>query len=260
LKISSYLIAGILLSACIASCSNAKKAVDEYRYFDKHLDTLNSLVTELKEPLIHEGDLLNITIMSATLNQEQVAVFNLVKDEGDGGYLVDPSGSINMPVLGKLKVDGLSKSELEKQLLQKLEPFVKNPVVTISFLNFRVLLLGEVSRTGFQVVVNEKATVLDAIGQAGGLTDYGQRTNILLIRQLPGGQKEYARLNINDARIFASPYFQLQQNDVIYVMPNDSKMIVYQRSNSPFFRDLPVYLSLITSIIAFATIIIALTK
>ena len=241
------------------ACNSTKEAVDEYRYFEKHLDTLNTLVSTLKEPLVREGDLLDIKVYSATLNQEQVQLFNLSAESGKG-YFVDAGGSINMPVLGKIKADGLTKSELETLLLKKLDPYVKNPVVNISFLNFSVLVMGEVGTQGFKQFMNEKATVLDAIGLAGGITEMGRRTDILLIRQLPGGKKDYARLNLNDTRIFASPYFQLQQNDVIYVEPSDSKIELYKRANSPFFRDLPVYLGLLTSILAFATIIITITR
>ncbi|MES2648340.1 MAG: polysaccharide biosynthesis/export family protein [Bacteroidota bacterium] len=212
----------------------------------------------MKEPIILQGDALDIQVYSGTLNQEQVQVF-VLGNAGRTGYTVDAEGNINMPVLGKINVEGLEKPAMEKILLQKLEPYVKNPVVNISFMNFRVLTLGDVGSQGFKIM-NEKSTVLDAIGMAGGLTDAGRRTDILLIRQLPGGKKSYTRLNLNDASIFASPYFQLQQNDVIYVLPNDSKMTLYARQNNPFFRDLPVYLGLITSIFAFATLIISLTN
>ena len=249
----------ILLAIVIASaCRSSKEAVDQYRYFDKHLDTLNTLVNQMKEPIILQGDQLDIQVYSGTLNQEQVKVFVLGSTERTG-YTVDADGNINMPVLGKLKVEGLDKPAVEKILLQKLEPFVKNPVVNIMFLNFRVMTLGEVKTQGFQTV-SEKSTVLDAIAQAGGLAETGRRTDILLIRQLPQGKKTYTRLNLNDASIFDSPYFQLQQNDIIYALPNDSKLIQFERSNNPLFRDLPVYLGLFTSLIAIITLAIALTR
>lgn len=248
-----------LAALLLGACQSTKQAVDEYRYFDKNLDTLNTLVATLEEPQIREGDQLLIRVFSATLNQEQAALFNLSADD-TRGYVVDVTGSISMPVLGKIKVDGLTKFELEQLLVEKLNQYVKNPVVNISFLNFKVLMLGEIATQGFVQFATEKATVLDAIGLAGGLAETGQRTNILLIRQLPGGKKEYARLNINDTRIFASPYFQVQQNDVVYVLPNDTKMALFRRANSPFFRDLPAYLGLVASVLAFATLIITLTR
>jgi polysaccharide export outer membrane protein len=120
--------------------------------------------------------------------------------------------------------------------------------------------MGEVRSVGWSSFPNERATIVDAIGQAGGITDLGMRENILLIRDKPNGAREYHTLNLNDARIFASPYYQLQQNDIVYVLPNNTKLIQYERQNSPFFRDLPIYLALITSILAFGTLIIALFR
>ena len=249
----------ILLVIAIASaCRSSKEAVDQYRYFDKHLDTLNTLVNQMKEPVILQGDQLDIQVYSGSLNQDQVKVFVLGSTEKTG-YMVDAEGNINMPVLGKIKVEGLDKPAVEKILLQKLEPFVKNPVVNIMFLNFKVLTLGEVRTQGFQTM-NEKSTVLDAIGQAGGLSDAGKRTDILLIRQLPQGKKTYTRLNLNDASIFASPFFQLQQNDIIYALPNDSKLIQFERANNPLFRDLPVYLTLFTSVVSILTVVLLFTR
>lgn len=248
----------LLVITGFASCRSSKEAVDQYRYFEKHLDTLNTLVNQMKEPIILQGDQLDIQVYSGTLNQEQVKVFVLQSTEKTG-YMVDAEGNINMPVIGKLHVEGQTKPQMEKMLLEKLEPYVKNPVVNITFLNFRVLTMGEIARQGFQVV-NEKATLLDAIGAAGGLTDFAKRKDILLIRQLPGGRKKYIHFNLNDAAVFASPDFQLQQNDIIYAQPNDSKMAVYARSNNPLFRDLPVYLTLFTSVVSILTVVLLFTR
>lgn len=248
----------ILIACLVSACSQTKQLAADYRYFDKNLDSLEYYTGSLEEPIIREGDLLSIGVASATLNQEQVAIFN-VSSEASKGYMVDAQGLIHMPVLGSLQVGGLKKTALEKLLLQNLAPYVKNPVINIRFLNFKVLMLGE-TRQGFITFDNEKSTVLDAIGMAGGISETGLRTNILLIRQLPGGKKLHTRLNINDANIFASPYFQLQQNDIIYVMPTDSKLAVYKRTNNPFFRDFPVYLGLFTSAIALLTLGISLTR
>jgi polysaccharide export outer membrane protein len=248
----------ISLSILLANCRSSKEAIDQYKFFDKHLDTLNTLVNQLKDPIILEGDQLDIAVYSGSLNQDQVKVF-VLGSESKTGYGVDPNGDINMPVLGKLHVEGLTKPQLEKLLLDKLEPYVKNPVVNISFLNFRVLTLGEVTRQGFQLV-NEKSTLVDAIAQAGGLTESAERKNILLIRQLTGGKKQYTYFNLNDASVFASPYFQLQQNDIIYVQPNNSKLVTYGRANNPLFRDLPAYIGLFTAIISIVTVILVLRR
>lgn len=264
--------------ACIlglAACRPSRNAVTDYIYFEQRLDSLNTIIKNLEEPVIKKNDQLSINISSASLNQEQTQIFNLLNNAGGAmgggmaggigfgglfGYLVDYDGTITFPVIGKVKAEGLTKNQLAELLTQKLEAYVKNPVINIRFINYRVLLMGEVRQPGWQSFPNERATVVDAIGQAGGLTDLGRRENILLIREEPGGGRKYHSLNINDARIFASPYFQLQQNDIVYVLPNNTKLIQYQRQNDPFFRDLPIYMGLITSILAFATLIVALFR
>ncbi|HSC54404.1 MAG TPA: polysaccharide biosynthesis/export family protein [Phnomibacter sp.] len=258
----------VFLMALLFACKPSQKAISDYRFFEKNLDSLSKTVLSLKPPVIQNHDQLSINVSSASLDQTQTAVFNLLTSSagssgggtGSMGYLVDYDGNISLPVIGKVKAAGLNKEMLSDTLVSRLNPYVKNPVINIHFLNFRVMLMGEVGKNGWMNISNEKATIVDVIGEAGGLSDQGMRTDVLLIRTQPNGQVETHRMDLNDAMVFRSPYFQLQQNDVIYVLPNDSKLIQYQRSNSPFFRDLPVYLALITSILAFGTLIISLTN
>ena len=259
-----------LLVLSFVACRPSKQSITDYRYFDKNIDSIAHTVLKLQEPLIQKHDILSINVSSATLNQEQAEVFNLLNAGGGGGgggaaagaigYLVEYDGTITLPLIGKTKAEGLTKSALTDSLVYKLQPFVKNPVLNIRYLNYRIMLMGEVNERGWITFNNEKATIVDAIGQAGGLTEQGLRDSVLLIRQQPGGQLETHRINLNDAMVFQSPYFQLQQNDIVYVMPNESKLIQFQRQNSPFFRDLPVYLGLITSVLAFGVLVISLTR
>lgn len=251
------------------ACRPSKAVVNDFVYFEKNLDTLNTLIKQLEEPVIKNNDLLSINVSSGSLNQAQAEVFNLMNNavqqggqagQGVMGYLVDYDGTISFPIIGQVKAEGLTKNKLRDELKKKLEPYVQNPVINIRFLNFRVLLMGEVRGVGWQNFPNERASIVDAIGQAGGISDLGSRENILLIREQPGGKREYHTLNLNDARVFASPYYQLKQNDIVYVLPNETRLIQYQRQNSPFFRDLPVYMALITSVLAFATLLIALLR
>jgi polysaccharide export outer membrane protein len=264
----TYFFLSVILLSLLTACRPSKQTVTDYIYFEKNLDTLNTMIKKLEEPVIKINDILNINVSSASLNQEQTNVFNLLNNPNAGGgggggsvgYLVDYDGTITMPIIGKTRAEGLTKNQLNDSLSIKLTPYVKNPVLNTRFSNFRVLLMGEVRGVGWQTFPNERATIVDAIGQAGGITDLGMRENILLIRDKPNGAREYHTLNLNDARIFASPYYQLQQNDIVYVLPNNTRLIQYERQNSPFFRDLPIYLALITSILAFGTLIIALFR
>ena len=134
------------------------------------------------------------------------------------GYLVNKEGNIDLPLIGKLQAAGLTTDELQDSILLRLQPYLNDPVVAVRFLNFRITVLGEVNAPGTFFVANERVTILDMLGQAGDITPYGNRTNILVIRE-QDGQRLTGRLNLQDRDIFHSPFFYLQQNDVIYVEP-----------------------------------------
>ena len=182
-----------------------------------------------------------ITISVNTTNAEASAPFNLtiqttytqgqtVSSSTSRGvlmpYLVDNDGYINFPVIGRVKVGGLTKLECEQMLLQKIKPYMaeaEKPVVTARMNSYSVSVLGEVTRPGSFQVSREKITILEALAQAGDLTIYGVRDRVKLIREDATGKKEIHILNLNDANIVNSPYYYLQQNDVVYVEPNKVK-------------------------------------
>ncbi|MEM6377946.1 MAG: polysaccharide biosynthesis/export family protein, partial [Bacteroidota bacterium] len=138
------------------------------------------------------------------------------------GYLVDTNGEIEYPGLGTLKVGGMTTEELEAMLYERLNKFVSNYVLTVRLINFRITVLGDVARQGAIQVTNERMTIVEAIGQAGGLTPYGNAEDILLIRE-QNGERQYHEINLHDKDIFRSPLFYLKQNDVIYVRPLTQK-------------------------------------
>ena len=141
-------------------------------------------------------------------------------------YLVDNDGFINFPIVGKLKVGGLTKSEAEQLVTEKIRPYMaesENPVVTVTMASYSVSVLGEVNHPGTFQVSREKITILEALAQAGDLTIYGVRDRVKLIREDATGKKQIETLNLNDANIVNSPYYYLQQNDVVYVEPNKVK-------------------------------------
>ena len=171
-----------------------------------------------------------LTITVNTTNPEASAPFNLQSGEKAStafkGYLVDNSGFINFPVVGKVHVVGLTKTECEDLIKSKIQPYLartENPVVSVRMSSYHITVLGEVGKPGVIPVSTEKISVLEAIAQAGDLGVYGKRNNILLIREDARGEKHAVRLNLNDANIINSPYYYLQQNDVLYVQPNSVK-------------------------------------
>ena len=141
-------------------------------------------------------------------------------------YLVDNDGYINFPVVGRLHVSGLTKSECENLILEKIRRCMaedQNPVVTVRMSSYSISVLGEVARPGSFQVSREKITIFEALAQAGDLTIYGVRDQVKLIREDATGKKSVITLNLNDANLLNSPYYYLQQNDVVYVEPNNVK-------------------------------------
>src|SRR5690606_13432793 len=125
-------------------------------------------------------------------------------------------------LIGKVQVVGLTTYQAREKITKLAEQYYKDPTVQVRFANFKVTVLGEVTRPATYTVPNEKVTVLDALGLAGDMTIYGKRENVLLVRE-QNGQKELVRLNLNDSEVFSSPYFYLRQNDVIYIEPGKAK-------------------------------------
>lgn len=165
------------------------------------------------------------------------------------GYLVDKNGTIDFPVLGNLKVQGLTIPQLKSVLKEKLDKYLQEPIINIRLLNYKVTVLGEVLRPSTYSIPSERLTVVDAIGMAGDLTIYGKRENVLLIRE-ENGERKFVRLNLNSSNIFESPYYYLKQNDIIYVEPNKAKIV---SSDYTRLRNITIVTSVITLLIVLLT-------
>lgn len=168
-------------------------------------------------------------------------------------YRVGSDGFINFPVLGKLHVAGMTPNGLAEYLTEKISEKVIDPIVTVDLVNFHVNVMGEVASPGTQLINRERISILDAIASAGDLTPYGERSRVLLIRE-EDGKRTYHRLNLNDANILDSPYFYLQQNDVIYVEPNKIR-----QANSRMNSEKQYRLSMTSVIVSAASVIATLT-
>lgn len=188
--------------------------------------TLQNTVSKNFDLKIKQDDLLYVGVTSASAEQStlfnapQVAIMSGGTTGGStSGYLVDKNGTIQIYKLGNVKVAGLTREELKEKLQRDLQPYLKEPVVTVRNLNNKVTVLGEVGRPGVLPLPTDQMSILEAIGQSGDLTINGRRDNILVIRQGEVG-KEFRRLNILDNSVFSSPYFFLQNEDVVYVEPD----------------------------------------
>lgn len=247
------------------SCASVKKVA----YFQNIDSTDLSVSKGLYDARIMPKDLLTITVV--TSNPETSRPFNLSiqKTMGSDGnlgggqgsllqYLVDNNGEIDFPTLGKLRVSGLTKTECEDYIKNKLKAYLadtENPVVTVRMSSYRVTVAGEVNSPRVVDVTTEKMSILEALAQAGDLTIYGKRDNVLLIRENADGQKETHRLNLNDANIINSPYYYVQQNDYIYVEPNKTKAYGANVGSST-----SLWLSLIGTVLSVATLVISIAK
>lgn len=166
------------------------------------------------------------------------------------GYLIDANGMVNMPFLGEIKLAGLNRMEATALIQQKLTEYLKNPVVQIQILNYKVTVLGDVKSPGTYKIPNERITLLEAIGLAGDLKMSGQRKNVLVIRDENGKKTEY-RVDLTSKDLFSSPVYYLTQNDVVYVEPNATS-----RSESTLWRTTgPIFISLTSLVVTTATLL-----
>ena len=231
-QLKSLMMAGVLVGM-LASCSSTKNVAyiqnsDQISYEDSRF---------LYDARIMPKDQLTITV--STTNDEAAAPFNMtvptpytMNNRSSYSqamlqmYLVDNEGFIAFPILGKIKVGGLTKAEAENLILEGIRPYMseaENPIVTVRMSSYSISVLGEVTRPGSYQVSREKINILEALAQAGDLTIYGIRDKVKLIREDATGKKEIHTLNLNDANIINSPYYYLQQNDIVYVEPNKVK-------------------------------------
>lgn len=172
-------------------------------------------------------------------------------------YLVDKEGNINFPVLGEIHVAGLTRQELAKKMQEMISKYVEDPLVNVQLLNFKVTMMGELSRPGSYTIKNDRVTILDVIGMSGDLPITANRKNILVIRE-DDGKKEIHRMDITDPGIFESPCFYLKQNDVVYVEPVKIKQRSRNSSNRQF--NMSVFSSVITTVSIITSMVISLVS
>ena len=248
----------VVAATLMASCVTQKQMTYVSNAQPEMTDTINANFQSQSELTVRIGDAL--TIYVSALDLEAVVPYNLpaVVYATPGSttlsttpalqyYIVDENGDIEFPVLGKLHVAGLKRSEVEIMVKEKLEAQVLNPQVHAHIVNAKVAVLGEVSRPGNVGMAGGRLTLFEALAAAGDLTPYGRRDNVLVTREVDG-KLQIARLNLRDANIFSSPYFFLQQNDVVYVSPN--KVRVVNSANTS------LWLSMVSTLASAATVVV----
>lgn len=235
-RYTSYLVAILLWPALLTGCMSARKLVYFQGVSGKD-DTLT--IPEPFIPVIKPGDVLSVQVSS--LNAEATTYFNPTA-MADGstnpsstnplvrtpGYLVNADGTIELPLIGQVTVTNLTNAKASALIRDKLKVYLKEPTVSVRNLNFRISVLGEVTRPSLFTIPNEQITLPEALGLAGDLTIYGRRDNVLIIRE-EGKQRVFARLDLTRRDAFRSPYFSLHPNDVVYIEPGKVRVTSVDR-------------------------------
>ena len=251
-----------LLSVSLMGCVTQKK-MTYLRDADASLnDSINAHFTAQSETVIRSGDALTITV--SAFDKEAIAPYNLptatFATPGSAQltttpsmqyYIVDEEGFIEFPVLGKIHVAGMKRAEMEQMLKEKLSAQVMEPMVLVNLIGAKVSVLGEVARPGYVYLNRGRLTILEALAACGDLTPYGRRENVLITREVEG-KLEIARLDLGDVNLYTSPYYYLQQNDVIYVSPNQVRVV-----NS---QNVGLWLSMVSTMASAATVIVTVVS
>lgn len=227
----NFILVAVMAGVFLTSCASKKDVV----YFQNTGDFETIVDKNSFTPKFKVDDLVNIHI--STLDPEASVPFNLFKGASEGGiraeqvdYLIDKDGEIDFPVIGKIKISGLSAEEVRVLLRTKLSEYLKNPIINIRLRNFTVTILGEVKRPGTYPVNGERITILEALGLAGDLGVKGVRENVMVIRDFDG-TKVYTRIDLTKKEAMSSPVYYLTQNDVVYVEPNQSAVTASSLDN-----------------------------
>ena len=232
-----------LLAISLMGCVSYPELIT---FYETEFPETTQDITNETEITLQPNDLLRVTVHS--YNAEAAAPFNIettggatdrnndnqaFRGAGGGqgtntlelfmGYFVDETGSIDFPVIGPVELGGLTINEAKMKLVELIKPYLADAVVNMRLLNFKITVLGEVNRPGPIRLTNKRLTLLEAIGQAGDFSQYANRKNVLLIRE-KYGKRDYIRLDLQSNEIFTSPYFYLQQNDVLYIEPTKARV------------------------------------
>lgn len=255
----------LFLSSCVSPAKLRKEAV----YFNEGLDTAKLNSYQLVEPIIQKGDLLqvNISSRSSSLNQlfsqnysqGTVGAGSLAIGSGSGGasnnYLVDiTTGEIKLPLLGIIHADGMTKLQLEGEIVKRASEYLKeDPIVNIRYQNFRVTFHGQVGSPGEVTSTSERLTFLDALALAGGVAQGGNLKNILIIRE-QNGKRTMHTVDLTKGDFFQSPNYYLKQNDIIYVAPTDRQLISTDQSAQRTIQFVSLGFSVINVILIIANL------
>lgn len=244
----------LALSAVFFSSCNYQKKLQEQLYFNDALDSTQRMLSRYSATIKVDD---RISIQVSALNPESAIPYNL-SVAGSGmasatatGYLVERDGSILFPQFGRLSVEGKTLTEVRSMLLDSLNKFLVDPIVTVQYANAKIIVMGEVGHPGILQIPDGKLTILEAITMSGDIPYTGRKDNVLIVRE-DNGKRDFARIDIRSHNIYKSPYYFLRQNDLIFVEPTLQK--IRQQTNQTFLTNV----SLITSVVGIISTTLAL--
>ncbi len=261
-----------MICAALYSCGS-------YRQVPYMVDAERLQIYELEQNAkIFEAKIMAKDVLTISVNTtvpEAAAPFNLGSNAGSGvginnpsnysiqgatlqTYIVDKDGFIEYPIVGRLKLMGLTRTEAQDLIISKIHPayITEKPIVNVRFKNYKVSVLGEVARPGQFIVESEQCTIFDALAMAGDMTIYGKRENVMLIREDNNGKKSITRINLQNPRLVLDPnVYYLQQNDVLYVEPNKTKSKASSIGTGETYA-----ISVLTTLVSITTLLITILR
>lgn len=227
---------GLLSTAFFLSCTTQRVVVNNY--LEKDTDSSARRLVNMAEPVIQKNDLLSIKVYSLSADPRIDALYNLPEQTVAGsstttataGFLVDDGGNIEYPRLGTLQVAGLTKKDLATLIRNRLDTVLKSPSVIVRFLNYKVTVLGEVRSPGGFNVPTERVTILEALGLAGDITEFGNKTAVKIMREADN-VVTVQTVDLTSKDLFTSPLYRLQQNDVVFVEQSRRKAQIQEQQN-----------------------------
>lgn len=264
MKYLPVVIIALFVVVINSSCGNIKNL----QYLQGSFDTARLSKVQIPEPIVQKGDLLGITVYS----DDPLATAAVTRQSGGApmtfsvensstssqaaaatGYLVNQQGDFQLYKLGLIHAEGLTKEQLADTLeyLYTKKDLLKNPYVEVRFLNYKVTVIGEVNRPGLLTVPTDKLNAFEAIGLAGDITVYGRRDNVLVVREV-NGVRQFGKMNLKDPNVFLSPYYYLQQNDMVFVDVAKNKSFV---NNQNAFQTISIGASIVSVVIVIISLI-----
>jgi polysaccharide biosynthesis/export protein len=247
-----------LILCCLSSCVTHQELIN-FRSGKEKEPTLSKLpkqdIANQMDLKLQANDVLAIIIMSP--DGILSAPYNLVPPlssaqvstpTSPSTFIINSDGFIHLPSLGAFKAVGLTVKEVREEVIKKVSLMLENPSVNIRLINFKISVTGEVERPGVYQVENERITILEALAKAGDLTLYSDRQHIMVIRE-HDGVREQGEIDLKDTKFFTSPYYYLQQNDVVYVEPNKRKATQITQPFVPYLQPISIGLSLLSIVL-----------